>query len=148
MATLTPTQTLASTNIYPSETLNLTLSDTLTVEGPVETKRQVINVTATDLEATNVLLLAADYSKSYVLLYNTSTASATSEIITVGTAVASGGTNDEDLLATASQMSLAPGEWAFFPWESDINLAADASSGAPVLEIRICLLYTSPSPRD
>jgi hypothetical protein len=136
MATLTPTLTLASTDISASETLNLTLTDTLSVLGPVQTKRVAIDSAASDLEATNVILLAASYSKSYVLLYNTSTA-ASGEIITVGTAVASGGTSDEDLLATASQMSLAPGEWAFFPWESDINLAADASSGTPVLEVRV-----------
>jgi len=136
MATLTPKLTLTSTDISSSEQLNLTLTDTLTVDGPVQTKRLAIDSAATDLEATNVILLAASYSKSYVLLYNTSTA-ASGEIITIGIAVATGGTNDEDLLATASQMSLAPGEWAFFPWESDVNLAADATSGAPVLEVRI-----------
>ena len=136
MATLTPTLTLASTDISASETLNLTLTDTLSVLGPVETKRVSIAASATDLEATNVVLLAASYSKSYVLLYNTSTATS-GEIITIGTAVATGGTNDEALLATASQMSLSPGEWAFFPWESDINLAADATTGAPVLEVRV-----------
>ena len=136
MATLTPTLTLASTDISASETLNLTLTDSLAVLGPVVTKRLAIDSAASDLEATNVILLAASYSKSYVLLYNTSTATS-GEIITVGTAVASGGSSDEDLLATASQISLAPGEWAFFPWESDINLAADASSGTPVLEVRI-----------
>ena len=136
MATLTPTLTLASTDISASETLNLTLTDTLSVLGPVETKRVAIAASATDLEATNVVLLAASYSKSYVLLYNTSTATS-GEIITIGTAVATGGTNDEALLATASQMSLSPGEWAFFPWESDINLAADATTGAPVLEVRV-----------
>jgi hypothetical protein len=136
MATLTPTLTLASTDISASETLNLTLTDSLSVLGPVETKRVAIASSATDLEATNVILLAANYSKSYVLLYNTSTATS-GEIMTIGTAVATGGTNDEDLLATASQMSLAPGEWAFFPWESDINLAADATTGTPVLEVRV-----------
>ena len=136
MATLTPTLTLASTDISASETLNLTLTDSLAVLGPVVTKRLAIDSAASDLEATNVILLAASYSKSYVLLYNTSTATS-GEIITVGTAVASGGSSDEDLLATASQISLSPGEWAFFPWESDINLAADASSGTPVLEVRI-----------
>jgi hypothetical protein len=34
-------------------------------------------------------------------------------------------------------MSLSPGEWAFFPWESDINLAADATTGTPVIEVRV-----------
>jgi hypothetical protein len=132
MATLTPKLTLTSNDISSSEQLNLTLTDTLTVDGPVQTKRLAIDSGATNLATANKILLAASYSKSYVLLYNTSTA-ASGEIITVGTidGVAA------DLLASATQMSLSPGEWAFFPWESDIDLVADASSGAPVLEVRI-----------
>ena len=136
MATLTPKLTLSSSDISASEQLNLTLTDTLAIGGPVETKRLAIDSTATDLFVTNKILLAASYSKSYTLLYNTSTAGS-GEIITVGIPVASSGTNDEDLLATGWQISLAPGEWAWFPWESDVDIAADASSGAPVLEIRI-----------
>ena len=56
MATLTPTLTLASTDISTSETLNLTLTDALTVDGPVETKRMVIDSSATDLATTNTIL--------------------------------------------------------------------------------------------
>ena len=133
MAILNATLTLTSTDITSSETLNLTLTDELAVGGPVETKRLAINSGELDLSATNVILAAASYSKSYTLLYNTSTASATTEVITVGTV---DGTT-ANLLATATQVSLAPGEWAFFPWESDIDLVADASSGTPVLEVRV-----------
>ena len=136
MATLTPKLTLTSSDISSSEQLNLTLTDSLTVDGPVETKRLAIDSTATNLFVTNKILLAANYSKSYTLLYNTSLA-ASGEIITVGVPVASTGDDDEDLLATGWQVSLAPGEWAFFPWESDVDIAADASSGTPILEIRI-----------
>ena len=132
MATLTPKLTLTSSDISSSEQLNLTLTDTLTVDGPVETKRLAIDSGAGNLAATNIILLAASYSKSYTLLYNTSLASS-GEIITVGTV---DGTT-ANLLGSATQISLAPGEWAFFPWESDINLVADASSGTPVLEVRI-----------
>ncbi len=132
MATLTPTLTLTSSDISASEQLNLTLTDSLAVGGPVETKRLAIDSGASNLTLANIILLAASYSKSYTLLYNTSTAGS-GEIITVGTV--DGAT--ANLLATATQISLAPGEWAFFPWESDIDLVADASSGTPVLEVRI-----------
>ena len=132
MATLTPTLTLASTDISASETLNLTLTDTLSVLGPVETKRLAISSGATNLATANIILAAASYSKSFTLLYNTSTATS-GEIITIGTVDGVGAS----LLATATQISLAPGEWAFFPWESDIDLVADASSGTPVIEVRV-----------
>ena len=132
MATLTPTLTLTSSDISASEQLNLTLTDSLAVGGPVETKRLAIDSGASNLTLANIILLAASYSKSYTLLYNTSTAGS-GEIITVGTV--DGVT--ASLLASATQISLAPGEWAFFPWESDIDLVADASSGTPVLEVRI-----------
>ena len=130
MATLTPTLTLTSTDISASETLNLTLTDALTVNGPVITKRVAVDSGAGNLETANIILAAATYSKSYVLLYNTSTA-ASGEIITIGES-----TNTDGVLEQIN-MSLSPGEWAFFPWESSIDLVADASSGAPVLEARL-----------
>ena len=133
MATLTPTLTLASTDISASETLNLTLTDTLSVLGPVQTKRVTIASASTELLTDNTVLTAASYSKSYVLLYNTSTATS-GEIITTGLA-SNDGSGDEAL--DSVDLSLSPGEFAFFPWESSQNIMADASSGSPVLEIRI-----------
>ena len=130
MATLTPTLTLASTDISASETLNLTLTDSLSVLGPVQTKRMTIDSGATNLETANIVLANASYSKSYVLLYNTSTA-ASGEIITLGENADTNGALDY------TNMSLSPGEWAFFPWDSSVDIVADASSGTPVLEIRI-----------
>ena len=137
MAKLTPTLTLSSNDISTSEQLNLTLTGDLDVGGPVETKRMSIASTATDLSVQNVVLAAANYTKSFVLLYNTVTHGTANQIITLGTAVASGTPNDEDLLATSTQISLAPAEWAFFPWESDVDLCANASTGSPILEVRV-----------
>ena len=129
MATLTPTLTLASTDISASETLNLTLTDTLAVLGPVQTKRMTIDSSSTDVGADNTVFAAGDYTVSYVLLYNTSTATS-GEIITIGTTAAAAS-------LAAENMSLNPGEFAFFPWDSTVSLVADASSGTPVLEARI-----------
>ena len=129
MATLTPTLTLASTDISASETLNLTWTDALTVDGPVITKRMAIDSSSTDVGADNTIFANTDYTISYVLLYNTSSAGS-GEIITIGTAAA-------DAALTAENMSLKPGEFAFFPWDSSVDLCADASSGAPVIEARI-----------
>jgi hypothetical protein len=133
MATLTPKLTLTSNDISSSEQLNLTLTNTLTVDGPVQTKRLAIDSTATELHTNAVVLANGSYTKSFVLLYNTSTA-ASGEIITIGTVDASGGT---DAALTTVNVSLAPGEWAFYPWNSSVDLMAEASSGSPVLEVRI-----------
>jgi len=129
MATLTPTLTLNSSDISASEQLNLTLTDTLTVDGPVITKRIAISSGSTDVGTDNTVFVATDYTISYVLLYNTSTATS-GEIITIGTTAAAAS-------LAAENMSLKPGEWAFFPWDSSVSLVADASSGSPVLEARI-----------
>ena len=73
MATLTPTLTLTSTDLFPDESLNLNLTDSLEVLGPVTTKRIVLDSGASNLQ-TQIALLASGSTKSYVLLYNTSTA--------------------------------------------------------------------------
>ncbi len=78
MATLTPTLTLASTDISASESLNLSVTDSLSLAAGKEVKQsQVVlgNRLHTNLAA------SADYGKSYVYLKNLSTTSV--EIITV-----------------------------------------------------------------
>ena len=129
MATLTPTLTLASTDISASETLNLTLTDTLSVLGPVVTKRMTIASASTDVGADNTIFAHGSYTIAYVLLYNTSTATS-GEIITIGTTASAAA-------LAAENMSLNPGEFAFFPWDTTVSLVADASSRSPVLEARI-----------
>ena len=128
MATLTPTLTLTSTDLFPDESLNLNLTDSLEVLGPVTTKRIVLDSGASNLQ-TQIALLASGSTKSYVLLYNTSTATS-GEIITIGD-----DTNGDAALEEIN-LELAPGEFAFFPWNASRDIVADASSGTPTLEIR------------
>ena len=128
MATLTPTLTLTSTDLFPDESLNLNLTDSLEVLGPVTTKRIVLDSGASNLQ-TQIALLASGSTKSYVLLYNTSTATS-GEIITIGD-----DTNGDAALEEIN-LELPPGEFAFFPWNASRDIVADASSGTPTLEIR------------
>ena len=128
MATLTPTLTLTSTDLFPDESLNLNLTDSLEVLGPVTTKRIVLDSGASNLQ-TQIALLASGSTKSYVLLYNTSTATS-GEIITIGD-----DTNGDAALEEIN-LELAPGEFAFFPWNATRDIVADASSGTPTLEVR------------
>ena len=117
MATLTPTLTLAS-NDMNGDVLNLSVTDTLAVLGQVTTKQVVATTTGV------VFAAAANYTKSYVYLKNLSTVAA--EIITIEKA----DSGDEYLF-------LGAGEFAFFPWASTVDLALDAATGSPVLEVRI-----------
>ena len=117
MATLTPTLTLASSDMN-GDTLNLSVTDTLTVLGQVTTKQVVATTTGV------VFAAAANYTKSFVYLKNLSTVAA--EIITIEKA----DSGDEYLL-------LGAGEFAFFPWASSVDLALDGATGSPVLEVRI-----------
>ena len=117
MATLTPTLTLASSDMN-GDVLNLSVTDALTVLGQVTTKQVVATTSGV------VFAAAANYTKSYVYLKNLSTVPA--EIITIEKA----DSGDEYLL-------LGAGEFAFFPWASTVDLALDAATGSPVLEVRI-----------
>ena len=117
MATLKPTLTLASSDMN-GDVLNLSVTDSLEILWQFTTK-QVATSTSSAIFAT-----AANYTKSYVYLKNLSTTAA--EIITIEKA--DGG--DE-------YMTLGAGEFAFFPWASEVDLFADAAQGTPVLEVRI-----------
>lgn len=128
MARLNIDLTLTSTDLFPDESLSLNLLDDLEVLGPVTTKRIVLDSAASDLQ-TQIALLASGSTKSYVLLYNTSTATS-GEIITIGD-----DTNGDAALEEIN-LELAPGEFAFFPWNASRDIVADASSGTPTLEIR------------
>ena len=117
MATLTPTLTLASSDMT-GDVLNLSVTDTLAVLGQVTTKQVVATTSGV------VFAAAANYTKSFVYLKNLSTVAA--EIITIEKA----DSGDEYLF-------LGAGEFAFFPWASLVDLALDAATGSPVLEVRI-----------
>ena len=129
MATLNTNLTLTSTDLFPDESLSLQLTDSLDVLGPVTTKRVVVDSASSNVTADNLILKASAMTKSYVLLFNTSTATS-GEIITLGF--------DSDTAAGLDtvNLELAPGEFAFFPWNASRDIVADASSGTPTLEVR------------
>ena len=118
MATVTAKINLTSNNLT-SDSLNLTVTDTLTVTGKITQKTVVTSTTATKF------LEADDYTDAYVFLYNKSSTAA--EIIDIR----SGATSAEDF------MSLGAGELAFFQWAADEDLNYDADSGTPVLEVMV-----------
>ncbi len=182
MATLTPTLTLVSTDAT-SDSLNLSVTDSLSVAGAVKQYTQVLADTSQDL------VLAANYNKSYIYLKNKSATPA--EIITIGkkatdatcdynndptitmdstanisfgmtvtgtgipvgatvdsvtntttfelSASTTGGsvTNGTLTFGTETIIALAPGEFAFFPWDSTQDLDAKSASGTPTLEVMI-----------
>lgn len=123
--TLTPTLTLTSTDISSDETLNLSVTDTLSISGGAQSFQK--QVTATK----STLLLAASYTKSYVYLQNLDS----NIVINIGMDTASDDTVDDD--ATDLFIELAGGEFAFFPWSATYNLHVDAASETPILEVRI-----------
>ena len=118
MATLTPTLTLASTDLINGEDFNLSVTDALDVVGQAFSFQVVATTTGV------VFAAAANYTKSYVYLKNLSTTA--KEIMTIEKA-----DGDDEYL------TLGAGEFAFFPWASAVDLAVDAATGSPVLEVRI-----------
>ena len=110
MATLTPTLTLASTDAT-SDSLNLSVTDKLSVAGDV-IQRRIIIATGTN---NGVSIVPTSYNKCYVYAKNIDT----SITLTLGA--------DND--STADWMTLAPGEFAFFPWDGSVELFANANSG-------------------
>ena len=115
MATLTPTFKLVSTTAL-SQALNISKSDTLTVTGDAELKRIKLSTTAA------LILDASELAECYVWLYNTDAS------IAINIVESEGG---------ACHMKIGAGEFAWFPWNSSVDLLADAASGTPTLEIGI-----------
>ena len=115
MATLTAKLTLTSADLT-SDALSFSETDTLAVLGAISQRRVVLSTTA------SAIVTAASYTKAYVFVKNLDTA------IVIALVKANGG--DE-------YMSLAAGEWAFFPWSTAVDLMADAASGTPALEVLI-----------
>ena len=126
MATLTPTLTLVSTDAL-TDSLNLSSTDSLSILG--QSKRLTVVTSTTKAN----LLLAADYTKSYIYLKNKSSTAA--EIIYIGMDTQADDSIDDDL--TDIFLEIGAGEWAFFPWYSTYNLHRKAASGTPVIEIMI-----------
>ena len=115
MGTLNAKLVLTS-NDLTSDAINMTITDLITVEKNVELKRIIISTTATNIVAGGL------YTKSFVYVKNVDSA------ITINLVKSEGGDH---------YMTLAPGEFGFFPWATLVDLAADAASGTPVLEVGI-----------
>lgn len=116
MASLVPTLTLTSSDVSTAETLSLSVTDNLAVAGGAISFQVVTSTTGT------VFAAATNYSKSYVFLQNLDAS------IAMTIEKADGG--DE-------YMTLGAKEFAFFPWAAAVDLAVDAASGTPTLEVRI-----------
>ena len=114
MATLTPTLTLISTDVSNDE-INFSVTDSLNVTKNVISPSKV-KLTTSDLE-----IGPTTYGKSYVYLKNTDDTIAINVEITNGT----------------SAMSLAAGEFAFFPWTGTNGIVVFSASGTPYLEYAI-----------
>ena len=115
MATLTAKLTLTGSDLT-SDKLNISAIDSLTVAGSISQRRVILSTTA------SAIVTATAYTKSYVFVKNLDAS------IVIALVKANGG--DE-------YMSLAAGEWAFFPWSTAVDLMADAASGTPALEVLI-----------
>ena len=131
MGTLTAKLTLNSSNLT-TDSINIAFTDILNITKDVRIFKKVIAASETELVEDQTILSAASYTKSYVFFYNTS--STTAEVITLGTASNDG--SGDNALDTVN-ISLGAGEFAFYPWNSTVDIVADAASGSPVLEIGI-----------
>ena len=126
MATVTPTLTLVSNDALVDK-LSLSVTDSLAINGQAQFGR--VKCTAN----TKVKLFEEDeFSGSYVYLKNLST---TSQVRTGNDSIKIFFDNEEAML-------LAPGEFAFFPWEAgntsgDIHFQAVGSSAVPIMEFAI-----------
>jgi hypothetical protein len=103
-------------NDLTSDALNMTVNDVITVSKNVEFKRITISTTASNIVAGGL------YTKSFVYVKNIDAA------IDINLVKSEGGDH---------YMTLGPGEFGFFPWATLVDLAADAASGTPVLEVGI-----------
>ena len=135
MATLTPTLTLASSDVFADQPLALTVTDSLTVQAPM-TDISRMNTDDDIGHGAGVIIDELDTNNYYIYLKHTgilssdgtTAANATADYITVG---------NEDGDAPSKLVILYPGEFAFFPWASTVDLFADAAQGTPTLEVRI-----------
>lgn len=115
MGTLNAKLVLTSSDLT-SDVIDMTITDLINVEKNVELKRITISTTASNIVA------AASYTKAFVYVKNIDST------IDINLVKAEGGDH---------YMTLGPGEFAFFPWATLVDLQADAASGTPVLEVGI-----------
>ena len=113
MATLTPTLTLSSTTVFADQPLNLSVSDSLTVQAPMTDISRMSTDDNVGLGA-GIVIGELDTNTYYVYLKHTGilsadgtgTANATDDFILLG---------NPDADAPSKMIKLFPGEFTFFP---------------------------------
>lgn len=126
MATLTPTLTLASSDIFADQPLALTVTDSLTVQAPM-TDISRMN-TNDDIGNGTGIIVPEDTNQYYVYLKHTgilasdgtTAANATADFVTF---------SDADATAGGLVVKLFPGEFAFFPIKEGDGSAGSGGDG-------------------
>jgi hypothetical protein len=113
MATLTPTLTLASTDIFAGQPLNLSVTDTLTVSAPMT---DISRMNTNDNIGNGAGIIVPDLQQSTYYVYLKHTGILASD----GTTAANAGDDfvtvtNADSETGSELLRLYPGEFAFFP---------------------------------
>ena len=125
MATLTPTLTLASSDVFADQPLALTVTDSLTVQAPMPDISRM-NTDDDIGHGAGVIIDELDTNNYYIYLKHkgilssdgTTAANATADYITVG---------NEDGDAPSKLVILYPGEFAFFPIQGNNDTSDDGA---------------------
>jgi len=120
MASLTANITLSSTGLTSSP-LSIAKAPSLAVAGDFVIRRTALSTTS------KVIAAAAEYTSAFIWVYNTDTA----------IHMSLGSNNAADVALLTVDFDLQNGEWAFFPWNSTVDLHALSASGTPKLEYAI-----------
>ena len=120
MATLTANITLSSTGLT-SSALSITKAPALSIAGDFVITRTALSTTS------KVIAAGGLYTSAWIWVYNTDSAIHMS----LGT------NNALDTSLVSVDFDLQNGEWAFFPWNSTVDLHALSASGTPTLEYAI-----------
>ncbi len=122
MATVNATVNISGSGIA-SIPININAKQGITMVGDLNIRK----ITMTD--NSQLIAAAADYTSSFIYVKNTS--SPANEHIEIGT------NNAADNSMVTVDFDLQDGEWAWFPWNSTVDLHARRTNGSPVLEIMI-----------
>jgi|TARA_R110000787_G_scaffold261665_1_gene367006 hypothetical protein len=129
MATLTPTLTLASTDIFAGQPLNLSVTDTLTVSAPMT---DISRMNTNDNIGNGVGILLPEATTDTYFIYLKHTGVLASDGITAANA------GDDYVIVTNADgdtdfIRLYPGEFAFFP----LNIFDNSDDGVEVGGLKV-----------
>ena len=129
MATLTPTLTLASTDIFAGQPLNLSVTDTLTVSAPMT---DISRMNTNDNIGNGVGILLPEATTDTYFIYLKHTGVLASDGITAAN------TGDDFIIVTNADgdtdfIRLYPGEFTFFP----LNVFDGSDGGVEVGGLKV-----------